>query len=227
MQFESLIQQRGEVTFPEFQGDRLYMVPFYKASGLPDAIKRWQPTVDAMLDGVDTAGPIYLMVDESPVIAGNAQRRPGVHIDGYWVPEISAHGGGGGHRPNSGGGLHAPIGRHRAMPPLAPYDKTPKKGPKKGKRLDSAWAHADFSEHEAILLASTVTAACGYVGQFEGPINEGGDCSHVDLKKLQQIEFTAGSVFAGNVTSLHESLPVTRDCVRQLVRLNVPGWTFH
>jgi hypothetical protein len=82
---QSIIQQRGPVAFPAFTGERAYMVPFTKSAGLPDSLARWQPTVDAMLDGVDTAGPIYIMIDQTLVRAGMPQRRPGVHIDGCWT----------------------------------------------------------------------------------------------------------------------------------------------
>ncbi len=82
--FQSILQQRGQVPFPEFRGDRAYMVPFTKRDGLPDRLHRWQPTVDAMLEGIDAPGVIYIMVDEKVVVPGQSHRRPGVHIDGYW-----------------------------------------------------------------------------------------------------------------------------------------------
>ena len=50
-----------------------------------------------MLDGVDTSGPIFLMVDQAPVLAAATQRRAGLHVDGYWHPALQTHGGGGGY----------------------------------------------------------------------------------------------------------------------------------
>lgn len=91
----SNVQQRGRVTFPEFTGERVYMRRFTKAAGLPPDLARWQPTVDAMLDGVNAPGSIFLMVDQSPVRAGMAQRRPGLHVDGYWNADSARHNGGG------------------------------------------------------------------------------------------------------------------------------------
>lgn len=185
--FKSIIEPRGAVRFPEFQDERVYMLPFFQDQGLPAPVSRWQATVDAMLDGITTDQPIYLMVDETVVEPGLPQRRPGLHIDGYW----------------HAGGSH---GSHRS-------------GDIKG------WGHASFEAPEAILLASTVTGARGYVGAYDGPIGEGGDCSHVDLQGLDQIELTAGRVYAGNVTALHESLPLIAGGQRSLVRLNIPGWS--
>lgn len=97
---DSVVQQRGAVMFPEFTGERVYMHEFRKPSGLPKYLARWKDTVDAMLDGIDVDGPIYLMVDQARVMAGTAHRRPGVHVDGFWEPARLAHGhpGHGGHR---------------------------------------------------------------------------------------------------------------------------------
>lgn len=87
----SIVQQRGNLSFPEFTGERVYMRPFFKKQGLPLDLLRWQPTIDSMLEGIDTEGPIYLMVDQAPVKASDTHRRPGVHIDGNWVPSLLGH----------------------------------------------------------------------------------------------------------------------------------------
>ena len=250
MKYQSIIEARSEVKFPEFLGERVYMREFYKGK-LPEALKRWTPTVDAMLDGVDTDGPIYIMIDEKHVKAGEAQRRRGIHIDGYWNPGISAHGNG--HLPSPGrhggghgirmheGGTHSDRQHHSSMPfghrPLTSEDLmrrhqglpvvwTPPKAGGKKKRT-TGWEHATFEQPEAIILASSVSAAMGYTGEFEGPIGEGGDCSHVDLTTLNQFRMKNNLVYAGNVCCLHESIPVEEDCYRSLVRLNVPGWSVH
>lgn len=193
MNLISTVQQRGSVTFPAFLAERVYMRAFTKAEGLPLDLARWQPTVDTMLDGVDTDGPIYLMIDQGVIKAGASQRRPGVHIDGYWVPDLHAHGG--------GGGGHAGC-----------WDTGPR------------WLHCDFSRPEALILASNVTASRAFTGAFTGTPGDGGDFSHLDLSGLASQNLEAGKVYAGNVTMLHESLPVAQDTVRTLVRLSVPGW---
>lgn len=213
--YESRITARNTVEFPEPQGDRIYMLPFTKSGGLPASARRWQGVVDQMLEGVDTTGPVYLMVDEGLVRAGTAQRRPGLHIDGYWDPSGRHQE----HRP--GLGCHRPNPNERGHSPRPPTHR-----PAPGRHgVDGAkWADAEFKDPEAIMLVSSVSAAQGYVGTFHGPIGEGGDCSHLGVAGLERMPFLAGTVYAGNVTALHESLPVEVDCVRQLVRLNVPGW---
>ena len=191
MQHLSYVEQRGKVNFPEFTGERVYMKEFYKEKGLPSELSRWQSTVDSMLEGVDTDGPIYLMIDQGVVKGGTSHRRGGLHVDGYWNPRISDHGG----------------AKHF------------------GSWKTGGWVNCDFKDKEALILASSLTAARGYQGIWEGSCGEGGDCSHINTSNLKEVVMHAGNVYAGNVAMLHESLPVAEDCIRTLVRLNVPGWS--
>ena len=191
MQHLSYVEQRGKVNFPEFTAERVYMKEFYKEKGLPSELSRWQNTVDSMLEGVETDGPIYLMIDQGVVKGGTSHRRGGLHVDGYWNPRISAHGG----------------TKHF------------------GSWKTGGWVNCDFKDKEALILASSLTAARGYQGIWEGSCGEGGDCSHISTSNLKEVVMRAGNTYAGNVTKLHESLPVAEDCIRTLVRLNVPGWS--
>lgn len=232
MRYNSIVEERGAVTFPEFACERIYMLEFTKKHGLPFTLKHWQPTVDAMLDGVGTDGPIYLMVDQSEVKKGSYHRRPGLHIDGYWNPgkgwdtsghkerllaghsyghtsvEPSGHRSSGGHRGTS---TEEQIRRHIG-------DRKPTKKPKK-------WSESAFEEKEAIILASSISASRAFIGEFEGPIGEMGDCSSVVLETDYFEPLLADRVYAGNVTMLHETLAAPFDMQRTVVRLNVPGWS--
>lgn len=191
----SKLLELGPVSFPAFIGERVYMLPFFQAEGLPAHLVRWQATIDQMLAGIVHHGKIFLMIDQSAVAAGNSQRRPGAHIDGYWVEANGSHGGTGGHSPRPPG--HKP----RA----------------------ASWQSATFDSPEAILLASNVSASRALIGEFAGPIGDGGDCSHLDLSRLLSVPLAADRAYAGNVTMIHESLPSERNCQRSLVRLNIPG----
>jgi hypothetical protein len=75
----SEMQERSRVHFPLFANEQHYMVEFFQAEGLPTHLSHWQPTVDAMLTGIDTCAPIYFMADQKFVKAGTAHRRPGLH----------------------------------------------------------------------------------------------------------------------------------------------------
>lgn len=200
----SILEQRGAVDFPGFDGEKIYMREFNNVDGLP---RKWRDTVSQMLDGIDVVGPKYLMVDESFVAAGEFHRRPGVHIDGYWNPGLQCHQRG-----------HTFVPRHK---PTSPRHRSTPSHVSGSQR----WEDADFREHEGLILASNAFGAKGYVGEFDGRIQDGGDCRSIDVTNLESVDLNPNTVFAGNVTFLHESVPVLEDCYRQLVRINVPGWS--
>jgi len=218
MKYQSKVIENGSVSFPEFRGEKVYMVPFKQKDGLPAHLNRWQQTVDQMLRGVFTDETIYLMIDEQFVPAGKSHRRPGIHIDGYWNPGLSCHDGGinpSGHSPATP--IHRPFPT-RIVPKQNPLTK--KKTPKK-KTLK--WENAPFEYPEALILASNVKASKGYVGEFSGTIGDKDDCSSIQMETLSELHLDANKVYIGNVTFLHESIPVQQDCFRTVVRLNVPG----
>jgi hypothetical protein len=222
----SFAQARSEVTFPEFTGERIYMLEFTQADGLPDEAARWQTTVDQMLEGIVTDQPMFLMVDQSEVLAGNAQRRPGAHMDGYWHPGRDGYGpthrftASGAHGPTSPGhGPRPPApGTHGGSPGFHSALPTPA-GSWGTAHLQEVWAP------EAVILASDVSGCRALVGEWDGPIGDGGDCAGADLSRLEEFTMGAGRAYAGNVTMVHESLPVAADAFRTLVRLNTPGWS--
>lgn len=78
-----------KIPFPIWTGERIYMEEISK--GLPPTLNRWESTVEAMLAGIKPKKKIYLMVDQAKVVVGNAHRRPGIHIDGYWDDTLEAH----------------------------------------------------------------------------------------------------------------------------------------
>jgi predicted 2-oxoglutarate/Fe(II)-dependent dioxygenase YbiX len=82
----------------------------------------------------------------------------------------------------------------------------------------------DFSTPEALILAADVEASRAFVGAWDGQPGDGGDCTHIDTSGMREVRLAAGRAYAGNVTMLHESLPVPQGVKRTLVRLNVPGW---
>lgn len=241
--YKSIVQRRGPVTFPEFTGERIYMHEFRKSTGLPPEYKRWRDTVEQMLDGIDTDGPIYLMVDQGVVAPGHSHRRPGVHIDGYWHPALQAHGGFGfgGHgysppsypspTPYSTPGV---TKQKKKQPPKPAVKKAPEvipplpplgiPHPRRKRRLDG-WGAATFDAPEGIVLASDVTGCEALIGRYSGEIADGGDCSGIDLSGLHRLTMDPSTVFAGNVSMLHQSLPLYEPTQRTLVRLNVPGWS--
>lgn len=168
------------VSFPTWTGERQYMVPFTKGDGLPEPLRRWQRTVDQMLFGVEAGCEIFFMADQGEVDEISPHRRPGLHIDGNWNPEIFAH------------GWRQPF-------------------------------HGDYSP-ELTILCSDVEASRAVIGVFDGYPAIGGDCAHIDVSSGRSVRMNARTVYIGNVTMVHESLPVARArrVKRSLVRLSVP-----
>ncbi len=221
--FSSIIQERGAVSFPGFNAEKHYMIPFFKKYGLPKHLSHWQDTVDDMLDGIDTNRPIYFMADQAFVKAGTAHRRPGVHVDGYWdstfvyepnPPQWRLYG-------HGGGGRHQGVPTHKLSPGHW-------KGVGTHRRWErsAAWGVVDFSYPEAMLLASNVSASAAYIGEYDGKlISEGGDARVVPLGDLAVQHLGSHLCHAGTVGTLHESLPLNQDAYRTMVRLNCPGVT--
>lgn len=208
---KSSVQQLGRVRFPEFTGERVYMQEFTKKGGLPKHLKRWQDTVDAMLEGIECSASIFLMIDQAPVKAMATQRRPGVHIDGIWEPGVSSHSPG---RPEHVFAVpgHKMWPKHVTVPtPASPW-RTVRPG------------HAMLDESELLVLASNVLGCDAYEGEYNDTPGKGGDCSHFDLSRMQRVDMEPGIAWAGDTMQmLHESIPVRKDCLRTVVRLNVQG----
>lgn len=96
--YNSKCELIGDVSFPEFTGEKVYMQKFYQKEGLPENLKRWQPTIDQMLATTETDQPIFLMISQKLVNANESHRPSGVHIDGYWDEKIFMHRSGNGHK---------------------------------------------------------------------------------------------------------------------------------
>ena len=224
--YQSIVQERGSIQFPEFTGERVYMLPFRQSEGLPPELARWQPSVDSMLSGISTDRDIFLMIDQSQVRAGSPQRRPGLHVDGYWHLAYSCHDTSG-HAGNEPKDPEPIPGEWRIPGDSGRWKMTGGKhgGGHRGSIDGDGWTRCDFTAPEAIMLASSITAARAFSGEFSGSIGEGGDCSTIKPDGMRKVVLRCGMVYAGNVAMLHESLPVTEDCYRTLIRLNVPGWT--
>lgn len=87
------------------------------------------------------------------------------------------------------------------------------------------WSEQALSHPEITIIASDVSGCRAFVGEYSGEILEGGDCSKIDTSSLKQIVMEPGKVYAGNVTMLHESIPVRQDCRRTVVRLSIQSKT--
>ena len=249
--FQSIIERHGAVAFPEPTGIRIYMQPV-TLDHLYGTRSPYATTVHNMIENtpIGVTDLMYLMVDEGHVKTGELQRRRGMHIDGYWIDNNPIMMGHGADRPHTGGGhrsyndlpngerRHGGLNHHSPQPDrrwsplpqhgsgLSAYGPGHLPSPSHGPRhITNEWEAASFDAPEAIILASTHRACRGFIGEFEGPIKDGGDCEHIDISHMHRLSMDPHVAYVGNVTALHESIPVAQDCYHQLVRLNVPGWS--
>jgi hypothetical protein len=84
---ESKSKEIGEIKFPDFRGDKIYMLEFDLENPiLPDKYKRWESVVSKMIENSPIkSGKAYLTVDEDKVSPGKTHRRGGVHVDGNFI----------------------------------------------------------------------------------------------------------------------------------------------
>lgn len=88
---------------------------------------------------------------------------------------------------------------------------------------ESRWKNPSqcATTNQTIVLASNVTASRAFVGKWQGPIGDNGDCSHVDTSGLEEILLEKNYVYAGDaIYTLHETLPAPYNCFRTIVRLH-------
>lgn len=213
---KSLITPVAPVLFPEFTGERFHMREFTTGQYLPRDIRRWQATVDIMTLGIPPGVRAFLMVDQAVVPQGQPHRRGGLHIDGHWHADVKAHGG---QQPH-----HGPQYPQPQPPP--PHHGAMRNGRHGGHGSSNGAWHTDNFGDELLLLAADVVGCKAYVGEFSTLPSEGGDYSHMPESELQQLEpvlLEAGVAYRGNITVLHESIPLQQPGPRSMVRINVPG----
>lgn len=195
---KSEVIQSGRVDFPEFRNERVYMEEFRVGKGLPLHLKRWQHTVDQMLDDLYVQGRVWIMIDQAYVAAGTHHRRPGLHVDGNWS----------GRRP----AISWLESRRLDADATKPQPEEP-----------GHQRHRNVGGPQMLVMASNVCGCKAYVGSYKRPERfSGGDCAKVDTAGMQTVLMAPNTVWMGPATGmLHKSLPMAEDCARTFVRLNV------
>lgn len=124
---------------------------------------------------------------------GQTLRRPGPHIDGNYEPYIMNFN-------NGGGGW-----------------KVGEDGPKTNTKLHKRQYENPLG---GIILCSNYSSCLGYIGEYDGMPNVGGDCSHIELN--EPFILKENIVYYGNNHFIHESLPVSADIHRVFARITLP-----
>lgn len=146
-----------------------------------------------MLKNVSVVGNGYFTIHGKTLKKGETLRRPGPHTDGNYEPCSWGKGGGNGWK----------VGEN-------------------GPAVDTKY-HKDsyLNENGGIILVSNYEACDGWIGEFEGDIGVGGDCSSFDLD-TGKISLDKNVVYYGNNHFIHESLPMSDDIHRVLARITLP-----
>ncbi len=100
MKFKSVFRKLGSVKLPNFNGDRIMMMPVLigDKSSLPESIDRWIPTITSLFEHFPKHGGKvgYVTIDEKYIPPGSTHRRRGLHVDGVYKGGAGGWGGGGG-----------------------------------------------------------------------------------------------------------------------------------
>lgn len=183
------------ITLPEYKGDQIYMHEFDISNPiLPPGYDRWYEVLKEMIKySPIKKGKAYITIDEKLITKGNSHRRGGPHTDGNY---LFGWGGGGSGWLTGEDGRFLPREQHEEQ-----Y----------------------CSNKGGMLIVSSYEACKGWNGDFNGQPNQGGDCSHLDLSKMDTFNLKSNMLYWGNSTFIHESLPIQEDVKRQLIRVTLPA----
>ena len=195
--FNSQIAPIGKIALPAFIGAQVYMRKH--VIGEPVQIAEapsFEPVVERMLGSISlpTGSEVFITVDQKELQAGTTHRRGGAHVDGNYIFDWG--GGGGGWLTGVDGRVLSPE-NHKLQ-----------------------YCNPDGG----MLIVSDFQACRAWMGEFEGQPNQGGDCTHLTqgLAQNPSILLEPNRIYLTNSTCVHESLPLTEDVARTLVRITLP-----
>ena len=167
------------------------MIPFDLFS-LEGLPSEFKSIAFSMLKGMGLiAGKAFFTIHGKRLMKGQTLRRGGPHIDGIYEQHLMSFGGGGWKVGQDGPGINTKL-----------HDRQYCK------------------ETGGIILASNYEACLGWVGEYKGLPNTGGDCSHIALDEPFQLK--KNEVYYGNNHFIHESLAVSDDVHRVFARITLP-----
>jgi len=186
----SLATNTGTIHLPLIQGE-FPMIPF-DISTFDGLIEEFKDIAKTMLHGIrHKGGTAFFTIHGKKLQKGQTLRRGGPHTDGNYEPHLMTFGNGGWKVGQDGPGINTAL-----------HDRQYN------------------NERGGIILASNYEACLGWVGEYEGLPNTGGDCSHIKLDAPFMLK--RNQVYYGNNHFIHESLEVRDDVHRVLARITMP-----
>lgn len=168
------------------------MVPFDMQT-LKGIPEEYKASVENMLRGIkNRKGVAHFTIHGQTLKKSETQRRPGAHTDGNYVKTLLDWGGNGW--------------------------KVGENGPSVG-----STEHARLYETElgGMIIASNFQACNAYLGEFDGLPGVGGDCSKISLGE-PSFKLEENNLYYGNNHFIHESLPMSEDVHRVMMRITLP-----
>lgn len=222
---ESRIIEVGNINLPSTVPYMLYMheINLDGTVIMPDGFEEWTDTIKQSIAPIqerDIKGRAFVTLDRKHIKTGDSHRRGGAHIDNIWYPDVKAHGGGrhgstplpGRHGGGWYGGIHNMSGSWENSRPISPDDK-----------WDGNNDIYDFhNDKGGLLLVSDVSACEAWSGTFDGIPGLGGDCEHIRDQLKDGFLLKPNTMYLANSTCIHESLPVTHNITRTLMRISLP-----
>lgn len=167
------------------------MIPF-DINTFDGLIEEFKDIAKTMLQGIrHKGGTAFFTIHGKKLKKGQTLRRGGPHIDGNYEPHLMTFGNGGWKVGQDGPGINTAL-----------HDRQYN------------------NERGGIILASNYEACLGWVGEYAGLPNTGGDCSHIKLDDPFMLK--RNQVYYGNNHFIHESLEVRDDVHRVLARITMP-----
>ena len=154
---------------------------------------QFKQLVKSMTSSLKLSGTAFFTIHGVKLSKGETHRRPGAHTDGNYEPCRWGNGGGNGWKVGENG------------PPVGTKE------------------HHDsyVVDNGGIILASNFQACKGWEGTYDGIPGVGGDCSKINLDEGFFLE--PNTVYYGNNHFIHESLPMSDECIRVLARITLPS----
>lgn len=186
----SLAIATNTINLPLIDGE-FPMIPFDVLT-LEGLPDKFKEVASTMLAGISRkAGTAFFTIHGKKLLKGKTLRRGGPHTDGNYEPHLMTFGGGG-----------WKVGQD-------------------GPAINTALHDRQYNnEKGGIILASNYEACLGWVGEYDGLPNTGGDCSHIELD--DPFLLRKDTVYYGNNHFIHESLPVSDDVHRVMARITMP-----
>tara|TARA_R100000664_G_C2752104_1_gene139394 strand:- start:1491 stop:2075 length:585 start_codon:yes stop_codon:yes gene_type:complete len=186
----SYAKKLNSINLPLVEGE-FPMIPF-DLKTLTGLPEEFKHIAKAMLKRIEHGGgKAYFTLHGKRLRKGETLRRGGAHVDGNYEPHVMDFGGGGWKVGQEGRDVNHPT--H-----IRQFNSTT----------------------GGIVICSNYHACNGWIGEYEGLPNKGGDCTHLALGESFELE--PDTVYYGNNHFIHESLPMSDDVHRVMARITLP-----